>query len=112
LLIVIIATILIVISVVKEKNKIVVSEYEISSFSDKENEDFIINMTDDGKQFLLYTKKNGGLVLKKYDTDKTTIFKTLSENEKPYVKVKSNKSSGVKNVEIYVSDNTIMNWGK
>ncbi|MDR0919568.1 MAG: hypothetical protein LBM93_10060 [Oscillospiraceae bacterium] len=85
------------------------SEHKILSFSDKENEDFIIGITADGKQFLLYIEKDGGLVLKKYDTDKTTIFKPLSENEKPYVKVKSNKLSGVKNVEIYISDNAIYN---
>ncbi|MDR0920209.1 MAG: hypothetical protein LBM93_13340 [Oscillospiraceae bacterium] len=43
-----------------------------------ENTDFKIG--NDGKNFVIYTEKdnNGGVVLKKYKIDLTTIYKTLS----------------------------------
>ncbi|MDR0918229.1 MAG: hypothetical protein LBM93_03115 [Oscillospiraceae bacterium] len=86
------------------------SEHKILSVSymeNAENTDFKIG--NDGKNFFIYTEKddNGGVALEKYKIDLTTIYKTLSETEKPYVKIKSNRYFGIKKVEIFVPENAI-----
>ncbi|MDR0918698.1 MAG: hypothetical protein LBM93_05540, partial [Oscillospiraceae bacterium] len=68
--------------------KITFSQHKILSVSymeNAENADFKIG--NDGKNFVIYTEKgnNGGVTLEKYKIDLTTIYKTLSETEKPYV---------------------------
>ncbi|MDR0920522.1 MAG: hypothetical protein LBM93_14950 [Oscillospiraceae bacterium] len=87
--------------------KISNSESDIISFS-TENTAFTIGK--DSKYFLVYSESDseGGINLQKYDIEKTTIFKTLSENDTPYSKVKTNKKTGIVKAELFVPENTIV----
>jgi hypothetical protein len=84
--------------------------FEIVSMSYMQNDSKNFVIQNDGKNYIVYakTESDGGITLQKYKTSQTTIFKTIPENETPYVKLEGNIAEGVKKASMYVPQNATL----
>jgi uncharacterized membrane protein len=90
--------------ILKFENKIHYKEIYISDIKPAD-ENFTIFIDND---FLLVSSdvgSNGEITVLKYPVKSTDIYKTLSENDKPYVEIKSNKDDGILKIKMYVPEN-------
>jgi hypothetical protein len=79
------------------------------SYMDKNaDENFIIG--NDGKNYIIYVEMNsdGGISEKKYGINRTTIYKTISDNETPYAKIKEDTRKETETVEMFVPQNAVV----
>lgn len=67
-----------------------------------------IGTVSDRRYYVAYeVQEDGGLRLVQLDAEITTIYQTLTENETPYVEYYSNGYNTIKEIKLYVPENTI-----
>lgn len=89
---------------------IVKSEIQSIVIDDSVTGTFVLGIgTVSNKQYYVAyeIQEDGGLKLIQLDAEKTTIYQTLSENETPYVECYCNGFYTIKEIKLYVPENTI-----